>query len=242
MGTCQGNRNTYSNPMQKACTNFENKMRLYTRDWKMMVGAIRSYCPEDGTAPEGAIRRVMQEMGMCSVYDDKTTKLKDLMTEFLKDQVPQRTWLIYFALFMCDGNEAAKMEYLCWTMNGMDMQKTTVPGETFREVLLNLMKLSVVTIPTMGDIKQYKDEIMKQTTADALTKWCPDCNKETLTVDEVRSWGAKCHNFTPGEARAAMLKLAIPEPPPTEKKTEKKDTIAEQSNEKTAPKVEKTTA
>lgn len=240
MGSCQGNRNSYTNPMQKACTACENTFRLYHRDWKMMVAAIRSFCPEDGTVPPTAIRRIMQEMGMCSTYDDKAIRLKELINEYLKDANPQQTWLIYFALFMCDGNEAAKMEYLCWTMNGMDMQKTTVSGERFKDLLKCLMKLATQTIPSMGEIKDHKEEISKQPLDEAVTKWCPDCVKENLTIDEVRAWGVKCHNFTPGEARSAMLKLVAPEPAPKQQppKQQEPTTVPSKDN----PKVEKTSA
>lgn len=235
MGNCQGNRNSYSNPMQKACTSFENNLRLYYRDWKMMVAAIKSYCPEDGSVPEYAMKRIMEEVGMTPTYEDKKTHLKDLMEEFLKERSQKQTWLIYFTLFMCDGGEASKMEYLCWTLNDMNMEKTTVSGEALREVLTALMKLSVQTIPAMGEVKDYKEDIYKQSPAELVAKWYPDYSKETLTIDEVRAWGVKCHNFTTGEARATVLKVVLPDPAP--KPAERKP---EQPTVQTAPSKEPT--
>ena len=239
MGTCQGNRNIYTNPMQRSCTIFENRLRLYIRDWKMMVAAIRSYSQEDGNVPDNALYRIMAEMGLCSTYDDKTTHLKEIIKGYIKDRDCERNWLIYFMLFMCDGNEASKMEYLCWTLNGIDMTKATVAGPALQEVLSSLMQLSVVTIPAMDSIKDYKEEIGKEPMATAVLKWCPDSYKDTLTIDEVRSWGVKCHNFTPGEARAAMLKLVVPEPVP---KPIESRTVTAPKDTTEKPKTEKTTA
>lgn len=212
MGTCIGNRNTYRNPMQKACSSFENKLRLFYHDWKHLIGAINSYCPDNGSVPEASMQRIMIETELITVYEDKNSCLKQLLDEVLNEKVSQKNWFICLALFMCGGHELSKFDYLCRTINDKDMTKETIAGAELRKVLECLMEVAVIIIPRLGGIDLHKEEIAKVPIADAVSKWCSDCNKETLTLEEVRSWGLKCHNFTPGEARAAMLKLAVNEP------------------------------
>eukprot|EP00826_Nyctotherus_ovalis_P060164 TRINITY_DN8419_c0_g1_i5.p1 TRINITY_DN8419_c0_g1~~TRINITY_DN8419_c0_g1_i5.p1 ORF type:complete len:240 (-),score=64.91 TRINITY_DN8419_c0_g1_i5:143-862(-) len=211
MGTCIGNRNTYRNPMQKACSAFENRFRLFYHDWKHLVAAINSYCPGDGSVPEASMQRIMAETGLLQVYEDENSHLKELFDEVLKEKTIQRKMFICLSLFMCGGNELSKLEHLCHVINDMDMTKNTVAGAELRKVLESLMEVSVLIIPRLGGIEEHREEIGKVPISEAVNKWCSDCNKETLTFEEVRSWGLKCHNFTPGEARAAMLKLAVKE-------------------------------
>jgi len=212
MGTCIGNRNIYSNPMQKSCSSFEHKFRLFYRDWKSLVDAITSYCPDDGTVPQSSMERIMTETGLRSAYDDKNSHLKELLDEVVNKSTNQKKTFIYLVLFMCGGNELSKLDYLCATINNMNISKDIVSGSEFKKVLECLMEVSVIIIPKLGKIDLYKEEIAKIPIEAAVNRWCFDSNKETLTINEVRSWGLKCHNFTPGEARAAMVKLIPNEP------------------------------
>ena len=196
MGACVGSRNAYKSEMQKACINFENRLCLPYYDWKHLVAAINSYCHGDGAIPETTMNRIMSEIGLGTVYEDKTTHLKDFLNEYLKDYDSQRIWLIYLVLFMCGGNEPTKMDYLCWTINKMDMEKTTIPGEELKKILESLMKLSVIIIPQMGGFEFHKEEISKKPIEEAVTKWYNECNQETITIQDVRCWGIKSHNFT----------------------------------------------
>ena len=188
-----------------------------------MVAAIRSYALEDGSIPETAMKHIMEETGLNAVYENKDCKLKEFLTDFIKDRVPQSTCLVYLALFMCGGKDALRMEHFCWALNKMDLSKTVIQCEALRGVLECLMKLSLCTIPQMAGVTELKDEVPKLDIAELVCKWCPDCGKETMTIDEFKAWGLKCCNFCPGEARAVALKILRPEPKPKEKKAPREE-------------------
>jgi len=232
MGTCIGNRNTYRDSMQKSCSTFENRLRLSYRDWKHSVGAINSYCPEDGTVPKASIEYIMDEIGLTPVYKDKNSHLEELLDEFLKDRVSERKWLIYLALFLCGGDESSKLEYLCQTINNKDMTKSTIPGSELRKILESLMELSVLIIPRLGKIEEHKERISKVEISEAVDEWWPDNSKDIYTFEEVQLWGRKCRSFTTGEARAAMLKLALGKKDelPSEREVEVPTTNAPEDN------------
>lgn len=149
----------------------------------------------------------MEEVGLKEVYENKTMKLKEMITEFVGEAEQQYERLVYLALFMCCGKDEPKAKYLCTFMNNMDVTKTEVSGEKFRAILEDLMRLSIKTIPEkVGKEKMEECEKMMGMDMPAMVKlWCKDCTLEVIPQQTVIDWVAKSRCFTTCEARAAVL-------------------------------------
>ncbi len=227
MGGCQGTRKTYTEKSQKLCRAFEDQLRLFSKDWKVMVALVRSYAQQNGDLSPESITKIMEEAGLKDVYCNNDTKLRELLTQFMGEQKPQYEPLSYFMLFMCSGRETEKAEYLCLLMNNMDPTKTIVSCEKLCTVLEQLMRMAVVTIPEMVGSDKFEDfEAMKAADiASMLKQWCPDCAGETVTRDKLTEWVTKRRAFTPGEARAIVIETIRPaKAPATGSATDTKET------------------